>query len=52
MSRLPAGQVVTVKPQNNMYTVLAGVGVIATLCALIFLLFVHPASKSLSLFGF
>ncbi len=50
MSRLPAGQVVTVKPQNNMYTVLAGVGVVATLCAIAFLL-VHPASSGLSLFG-
>ncbi len=50
MSRLPAGQVVTVKPQNNMYTVLAAVGVVATLCALAFL-FVSPASSSLGLFS-
>lgn len=50
MSRLPAGQVVTVKPQNNMYTVLAAVGVVAALCALAFLL-LHPASAALSIFG-
>jgi hypothetical protein len=50
MSRLPAGQIVTVKPQNNMYTVLAGVGVVALGCALAFL-FMHPATSALSIFG-
>ena len=37
MSRMQAGEPITVKPTNNMYTVLAAVGLIVTILGLIVL---------------
>lgn len=43
MTRMGTGDVVAVAPSNNVYTVLAGIGVLATLIALI-VLFVRASS--------
>jgi hypothetical protein len=49
MSRFGAGDRILVKPQNNVYTVLAIIGAVATASALI-ILFMRSSSEGISLF--
>jgi hypothetical protein len=51
MSRLPAGEPIRIKPQNNFFTVLAAAGVIITLLGLIVLFLRAKVLLDNGLFG-
>lgn len=51
MSRMSAGDQILVKPANNVYTVLAAVGIVAEITALIALWIVHQNLFGVSLFS-
>jgi len=49
MSRFGSGDRILVKPQNNVYTVLAVVGALATAAALL-VVFIRASAEGISLF--